>query len=255
MIFYEIIDENYLDRRNEFLIDSEILRKWLNIRNRQKFNNTIKRSYIKNIDYKTDDIRRNKGKGSSFQVIKLTPDATKLICQATKSKKGILVWKYFVEIEYILHKYKNYIIDGLNNKIKKLENNQKPNINENSQIIYVFKALNTDLTLYKIGRTTDLKNRLKSYNSALANDLEIIFQFETNNVKRVESCIKNYMKKAQYRKYKEVYQIDIDLLKQFIKDCHDDIASADRKITNSQKGGSNLLFMFIPNKKYNYNDN
>ena len=50
--FYEIIKEDYIERFNEFLIDSEVLRKWLQINNRQMFIKTIKKSYIKNIDYK-----------------------------------------------------------------------------------------------------------------------------------------------------------------------------------------------------------
>ncbi len=57
--FYNIIKEDYIDKYNEFLIDSEILRKWLEITNRRTFNNTIKSSYIKNIDYK---IEKNKKK-------------------------------------------------------------------------------------------------------------------------------------------------------------------------------------------------
>ena len=57
--FYNIIKEDYIDRYNEFLIDSEILRKWLQISTRQIFNNTIKRSYKKNVDYKIQKVKKN----------------------------------------------------------------------------------------------------------------------------------------------------------------------------------------------------
>ena len=77
-------------------------------------------------------------------------------------------------------------------KIKQLENNQKPQINTNKKIIYVFKALNTSLTLYKI---------CKTINSPMANDLEVLFQFETENINQVELCIKAYMTKAQFLNY------------------------------------------------------
>ncbi len=43
--FYDIIKEDYIESSNEFLIDSEILRKLLKISTRQIFNDTIKRSY------------------------------------------------------------------------------------------------------------------------------------------------------------------------------------------------------------------
>ena len=54
--FFNIIKEDYIERYNEFLIDSEILRKWLKINIRQQFNDTIKQSYKKNIDYKIKNV-------------------------------------------------------------------------------------------------------------------------------------------------------------------------------------------------------
>lgn len=45
--FYNIVREDYIERYNEFIIDSEILRKWLQINSRRTFNDTIKRSYKK----------------------------------------------------------------------------------------------------------------------------------------------------------------------------------------------------------------
>ena len=35
----------------------------------------------------------------------------------------------------------------------------------------------------------------------------------------VESCIKNFAKKYQYRKYKEVYEVNIDILKLLAAQC------------------------------------
>ena len=46
--FYNIIREDYIERSSEFLIDSEMLRKWLKINNKQKYNDTIKKNYRKN---------------------------------------------------------------------------------------------------------------------------------------------------------------------------------------------------------------
>lgn len=45
------------------MIGSEILRKWLKIDNRRTFNNTIKRSYKKNIDYKIEIVKKSIGSG------------------------------------------------------------------------------------------------------------------------------------------------------------------------------------------------
>ena len=143
----------------------------------------------------------------------------------------------------MLYKYKDLIIKNLTNELNLVKNNQKPKLINNKNKIYIFKTLNTDLTLYKIGRTTDLKNRLKSYNSSLANDLEIIYEYEAENIKEVEDCIKSQMKHAQYRKYKEVFQIDIKIIKNFIKQCDNNINLVKENI-NKQNGGN--IFMYIP---------
>ena len=256
--FFNIIKEDYIERYNEFLIDSEILRKWLEINIRQQFNNTIKKSYKKNIDYKIDKAKKTIGSGGhNLEIILLTPEAAKKIALSTNSKKGPLVQQYFLDLEIALYKYKNYIIEGLIQKNKQLEDNQKPKINSNKKIIYVFRALNTDLTLYKIGKTINSKNRFSKHNSPMANDLEVLFQYETENIDQVESCIKALMKKAQYRKYKEIYRINLDILKKIIKDCDANINEINIEIdkkNNKQKDGgtikkidnTEIIYLLIP---------
>ena len=256
--FYNIIKEDYIERYNEFLIDSEVLRKWLQIANRRIFNDTIKRSYKKNMDYTIKTVKRSEGSGGqNFEVITLTPEASKKLCLSTNSKMGKQVQQYFLDIEVALYKYKNYIIEGMDNKIKQLENNQKPKINSNKKIIYVFRALNTDLTLYKIGKTINSKTRFSKHNSPMANDLEVLFQYETDNIDQVELCVKAYMKKAQYRKYKEVYRVDLDIIKKTIKNCDVEINEINKEIekkNKKQKGGNilnkiddnEILYLLIP---------
>ena len=104
------------------------------------------------------------------------------------------------------------------------------------KIIYVFKALNTDLTLYKIGETINSKTRFNSHNSPLANDIKILYQYETENIDQVESCVKAHLKTAQYRKYKEIYQVNLGIIK------------------NGSEGGkidpNDLIYMLIQNDKF-----
>ena len=170
---------------------------------------------------------------------------------------GGQVQQYFLDLEVALYKYKNYIIEGMNKKIQQLENNQKPKINATKKIIYVFRALNTDLTLYKIGKTINSKTRFSKHNSPMANDLEVLFQYETDNIDQVELCIKAYMKKAQYRKYKEVYRVDLDIIKKTIKNCDVEINKINKEIetkNKKQKGGiilqniddNEILYLLIP---------
>ena len=146
----------------------------------------------------------------------LTPDCAKMILQSTESKKCIEVRRYFIEIGKTLYKYKDTIIKSLNNELILVKNNQKPKPDSKKKKIYIFKALNTEQTLYKLGKSKNIRNRLNSHNSALANDLILVHEFETDNMHGIEQCIKGIMKVAQYRKYKEVYQVDLDILNKFL---------------------------------------
>jgi phage anti-repressor protein len=241
--FFEIIREDYFELEDKFLINSNKLQVWLNISSRKDFHDTIKRSYIIDIDYIITK-SNNKGTGKNNEKIyMLTPDCAKMILQSTKSKKGSEVRRYFIEIEKMLYKYKDLIIKNLSTELKLVKNNQKPKINNKKKKIYIFKALNTELTLYKIGRAKDLKNRLKSHNSPLANDLEVIYEYETEYLKEVEDCIKSQMKLAQYRKYKEVFEIDIKIIEKFIKQCDNNINLVKKYV---EKQNSDKLYMYLP---------
>lgn len=257
--FHNIVKEDYFEKYYDFLIDSEVLRKWLKISVRKEFASNIKKNYKINVDYKLEKIKKTEGSGGhNREVIILTPEATKKICLMTKSKVGNDVRQYFIDIELAFYKFKNYIIESLNNKINQLENNMKPKINTSKGIIYVFRALNTEnATLYKIGRTINSKQRFNSHNSPLANDLEIIMIYEADNIIQLESCVKVMMKKAQYRKYKEIYQVDLDIIKNVIKDCDvklNQINDMIDKKNKKQKGGqlknitpNDKIYLLIPN--------
>jgi len=51
------------------------------------------------------------------------------------------------------------------------------------------------------------------------------------------------MKNSQYRKYKEVFQIDIDIIKKLIKNCDNEINLVKEYVKNLNGGE---LFMYIP---------
>jgi phage anti-repressor protein len=249
--FYEIIKEDYMEKYNELLIDSELIRKWLKINLRRKFNDMIKRKFRKNIDYKIEKKKTSIGSGGhNRELIILSVNTAKKICLSTNSKMGDAVQQYFIDVELVAFKYKNYIINGLKQKMKQLENNQKPKINSDKKILYVFRALNTDLTLYKLGKTINSKNRFNTYNSGNANDIEIIFRYETENIDQVEKCVKSLLSKYQYRKKKEIYEINIEMIKKLIKDCDCKIREIDDIVKGNTKmiGGSEIekLYMFIP---------
>jgi len=53
------------------------------------------------------------------------------------------------------------------------------------------------------------------------------------------------MRVAQYRKYKEIYQVDLDILKKFLKLCDNSINFI-KELLNNNLTNKDKLFMHIP---------
>jgi hypothetical protein len=199
-----------------FSINIEAIAKWFDIR-KGHIKDTLVESYTKNVDYK---VIKNPptGKGKPSETILLTPKCFKLMAMQSKNKKAVQVREYYYELEQVLDQYKEYIIKGLEDKIKTLENNQKPKINPSKGVIYIIQT-SDGIGHYKVGKTVNLRKRLNSYNGDKKDDIIPIYIYETNDIDKIEACIKTYAKEYQYRKYKEIYKIDINLLKELINNC------------------------------------
>jgi len=244
----------------DHVIDLDVVAKYLYCQ-KQHLIQTLKDSYVENIDYKILGNKVVKAVGRSKKYILLTPDCFKLLCMQSRSKNAHQVRLYFLEVEKTLFAYKNEINEAMTQRIQAVENNLKPITNVPKQgVIYVIKASDTMDSVYKIGRTKNLKQRLANYMSDKADNsqLEVVYVYKTDNVNAVEACLKTVLKQVQYRKYKEVYQINIDILKDIInKRCGiavDKVADASPRMQlhyqkkgalSVKKGGSGSLYAAI----------
>lgn len=212
--FFSLYDRNTTE--NDFVINLETIAKWLKT-TKGHLKETLINSYSINIDYKT-----KKGKttgGRPNVIVLLTPDCFKRLIMSSKTKKAEEVRTYFIELEKHIDKYKNYIIEALDKKINVLENNQKPKVENIGGVIYILKS-NKDIEgIYRIGRTKKFKERKLVHDSSHPDDMEIVFIYETKNIEEVENCLKAILKSTQYRKRKEFYQIDENILKNLIDTC------------------------------------
>jgi hypothetical protein len=240
--FFGLYDSK--DKYN-FSINIDSITKWFNIR-KDTIKSILIESYTINIDYKIFKGESTGMKGKPSETILLTPKCFKLMAMQGKTSKAIQVREYYYELEQVIDQYKEYIIQGLQEKIKTLENNQKPKINPSKGVIYIIQT--TDgIGHYKIGKTKNLKKRLNSYNGDKKDDIIPIYIYETEDIDGVEYCIKKYTKEYQYRKYKEVYKIDINLLKELINDCGDFNNKTNLKMKwkgNKIKGGNLFIALY-----------
>ena len=227
---------------NEIYIDFNLVVKWLKVR-RDHLKSTLVNSYIKNVDY---TVQKGKSTGGRpMEIIYLSFDCFRRLCMLSRTMKAEEVRTYFIEIEKHINKYKDHIIDALNSKVDILQNNMKSIEKSQKGVIYVLQTDMNIENIYKIGKTKAFKNRLKTHNTSHVDNVKVKLIFETENIDAVEGCLKSLLKKYQYKKRKEFYQVDLDLIKELLKGCEDLTLigkNPDKKKSNKQLGG---YFIYI----------
>ena len=219
--FFIIAKEEYTD--NEIIIDFTTVSKWLNV-NKSDIKKVLIKNFEEGFDYTIEKVKKkqvNSRGATVYENILITPNCLKELCMISQVAKAKEVRKYFIEMEKLVKRYAEIIKEEMYKKIGLLEINQKSKTKIKGGVIYILRAMNTDVTLYKLGKSKGLRERLGNYNTGNANDVEPLFILPVNDIDNVETCIKKSCKLYQYRKYKEVYEIDIDVLKEVMSDCND----------------------------------
>ena len=90
-------------------------------------------------------------------------------------------------MEKLVRKYHHTIEAKLQKEIGLLRINQKQKLNIKGGVVYILKALNDNTSVYKIGRSDDIKKKMKTYNSGNANDTIPLFILKVNDVESVEN--------------------------------------------------------------------
>lgn len=230
---FELYNEN--TTQSDFVIKLDSVAKWLNA-NKKKIKLTLSKTYKLNIDYistkNTDKTNNN------YKLYLLTPDCFKRLAMLSRSKNAEMIRTYFIQIENLFIKYRDYTIDGMRADIEKLETNQKSKkYPKGPGFIYIIKA-SPDKSLYKIGRTKDLANRLRTYQTGVADDIEVLYVYKTEDKNGVERCVKQWLNDKKYRKYKEVYSADLNMIKELIEKCGSISSYLEYKSKKeTQKGG------------------
>lgn len=90
-----------------------------------------------------------------------------MLCMRSNTKKSKQVQKYYIELEKLLDKYKNIIIEQQNKKIKILENDLNKQDYPEKGRCYIFEEIDElGEKYYRIGQSDNLKNRMKTHNSS-----------------------------------------------------------------------------------------
>lgn len=245
--FFNLGGDTYGDTYKNINFDDIV--KWLDVTK-----NNLKRLLIANFkivdDYTENKVLiKNKNRGANYvSKIMLTPDCFKELCMLSKSDKARGIRKYYIIAEGLLRDHFEEIINNLNKELGLIKNNIKKPIDIIGGHIYILKAQNTtQKDMYKLGNSEDMKKRLRTYNTGNANNIEPLFIMKVNDIVKVEGCIKNIAKDYQYRKNKEVYNIDFKFLQKLCMKCKNFIRQISKEFFKDKKGTKTKLKMI--NKK------
>ena len=249
--FFSLYDINTTN--DDFVINLDNVAKWLNTYKRN-IKKTLIESYQVDVDYKIKTLPP-KGKGRPEEEIMLSPSCFKRLSMMSSTSKAEEVRQYYILLEEHINKYKGHVINALNEKVAKFEKDLRPTPEIKSEgVIYVLKTNQEIEDVYKLGRSKEFNSRLATHQSSHPDKLDIVYVYETEMIENVENCLKGLLKDKGYRKRKEFYEIDINILKNLIKTC-DCMALTVRKNPKILKDSQCKYILYMankPNKKVLY---
>lgn len=163
---YSVIDDEFIDDYHTFFdekadelfwtINLYDIAKWLDIKE-EKLKELVTNNFIKEIDYIID--KKN---------IVLSQKCCKLLCMMSESKKANLIRTYYIDLEKLIVKYKEEIVNDLDKQMN-IKNNSKEMFENEKGLIYILKFGDG---LYKLKYISENKNKTKKYK------LPIVFIFK-----------------------------------------------------------------------------
>ena len=212
---YSVIDDGFIDDYHTFFdekadelfwtINLYDIAKWLDIKE-EKLKELLTNNFIKEIDYIIDKKNTNN--------LVLSPKCCKLLCMMSESKKANLIRTYHIDLEKLIVKYKEEIVNDLDKQMNIKKNSNKELFENDPQeddkgLIYILKVRDG---IYKLKYISEKKNKTKKYK------LPIVFIFKIENyIEAHIDEIKKNLNKYIYKNKTRTYKIDLELLKNRIK--------------------------------------
>lgn len=207
-----------------FIIDLDIVVKWMGIEYKHHFKETLVKSYIEKIDYilLTPNREQDESKhgGHNKKTILLTVECFKKLCLRSKSKAGEKIIDYYLALEKLVVEYQNIIISKLIEENKLLQHDLNNEIYPEGGMFYV---IDLGDGYFKPGSTKNLNKRKQVYDTGYIHKSKIAFWFETSNMRTLEECVKSVLKQYAIKKNKEVFRIKLSSIILAVKNCSDNI--------------------------------
>jgi hypothetical protein len=177
---------------------------------RKRLNNYYSKNnnFIENVDF----IKVKIGKTSAVSYM-CNYACFEKIAMGGDTEQSETVRMYFVKI-------REFLVENQKTIYQAMENKTKLNKYNGFEGIYFFVIDQRHPDIFKIGRTTNIVNRLRNYNVGRIDEVDLKYYALVKNYVLVEQCMKHNLIKNQYLKNKEIYKINPSSLNQIINECY-----------------------------------
>jgi predicted GIY-YIG superfamily endonuclease/phage anti-repressor protein len=217
--FITIQEKSYVNYRYyPFVINLDWVVKWLDTA-KGAIKKTLSESYTEDIDYiLLNDIQLQKtgSGGHNKETILLTETCFKKICLRTKSRQSEKIVNYYIALEKLVMDYQGLIITKLFENYELLRHDLNSDMFPEGGLLYIIDLGNGT---YKLGMTTDMKKRLRVYETGMIHKAKVVFWYETENARAMENCVKGILAQYALKKGKEVYPIKLEAIIIAIRGC------------------------------------
>jgi hypothetical protein len=218
---YTNIDEDFIDTfftkfkiggELDFDIEDKNVAKYLGIK-LSTLRNRLKNVYSKTKRFfeKVDYIRMKTDKTSSVTFM-LNYQCFEKLAMSGDSKNSETIRMYFVKLREFITENQHLIYQAIENK---------SDLDKYSgyESIYFFAVDNRKIN-WKIGRTSNILQRLRNYNVGRIKEVDLKYLAIVKNSLLIEKCVKLKLKKNQVIENKEIYNVEPNIIKKIITECY-----------------------------------
>lgn len=204
---------------------------------RKRLNN----AFSKNINFveKSDYIKIKTNKTSAITYM-INYQCFERLAMGGDSEKSETIRMYFIKLREFLTENQHLIYQAMENK-------KELNKYSGYESIYFFAVDDRKENIFKVGRTTDIVQRLRNYNVGRIKGIELKYFALVTNSLLIEKCIKFTLDENKMYKNKEIFKVEPTKLKQIIDECYCKYVSK-KQNTNLYEEISNLLGLYAYTK-------
>jgi len=204
---------------------------------RKRLNNSYSKhiNFIERSDY--IKIKTNKTSGVTYMI---NYQCFERLAMGGDSEESEVIRMYFIKLREFLTENQHLIYQAIENK-------KELNKYSGYESIYFFAVDDRKTDIFKVGRTTDIIQRLRNYNVGRIKEVQLKYFSLVTNSLLIEKCIKIALNDNKIYKNKELFKVEPEKLKQIIDECYCKYVSK-KQNTNLYEEISNLLGLYTYTK-------